>query len=148
MAMIDGGQAVYVAHAGARASAVSIGFTVGSKVPLLSTAIGRALVAARPCDQARKLISTAPLDRHTDVTILDRDSIAVDVTLTAKRGYAFVDGEFEAGVAAVAVPVMTVDSEASAIGISADAGRFEEPEFRQRVIETLRECAKVVAGLL
>ena len=148
MVMIDGNQAVYVAHAGARADAVSIGFTVGSKAPLLSTAIGRALVAACPWDQARDLIRTAPLERYTDVTSLDRDVIAKDITETIRRGYAFVEGEFEAGVAALAVPVATTGTGASALGMSADASRFGDPKFRQHVIDTLRDCAKAVAGLL
>lgn len=148
MAMIDGQQAVYVAHAGAKADTVSIGFTVGSRVPLLSTAIGRALVSACAGNEADELIRSAPLERFTGVTSMDRDEIAADVAASAKRGYAYVDGEFEAGVAAIAVPVMAGDAEPSALGVSGDAPRFENPEFRQHVVETLRECAKVVAGLL
>ncbi|GAB4350940.1 MAG: IclR family transcriptional regulator [Oricola sp.] len=148
MAMIDGLQAVYVAHAGARPDTVSIGFTVGSRVPLLTTAIGRALVSGCSPDEAEKLIRTAPLESHTDVTSTDRDAIAADVALSAQRGHAHVVGEFEAGVAAVAVPVVAAGAEPSALGVSGDAARFADEEFRHRVIETLRECAKVVAGLL
>lgn len=147
MAMIDGYQAVYVAHAGAKPYSVSIGFTVGSKVPLLSTAIGRALIATCSDVGAQELIANAPLERYTEQTNMDRDSIAADVALTAKRGYAYVDGEFEAGVAALAIPVRPERGEPSAIGVSGTAERFEDPASRQRILETLRECAKVMAGL-
>ncbi|WP_346910187.1 IclR family transcriptional regulator C-terminal domain-containing protein [uncultured Roseibium sp.] len=148
MAMIDGYQAVYVAHAGAKANSVSIGFTVGSKVPLLSSAIGRALVAACSCDVAEELIANAPLEQYTDVTEMDRAAIAADIAETAKRGYAYVDGEFEAGVAAIAIPVRPDQAEPAAIGVSGDVSRFEDPAVRQHIVDTLRECAKVVAGLL
>ncbi|MBS8262765.1 IclR family transcriptional regulator [Roseibium polysiphoniae] len=148
MAMVDGDQAVYVAHAGARANSVSIGFTVGSKLSLLSSAIGRALVAGYPDGEAEKLIAAAPLVPFTNATSMDRDAIAADITATAQRGYAYVVGEFEAGVAAVAVPVRPDNAEPSAIGVSGDASRFEDPKVRQNIIETLRECAKVVAELL
>lgn len=148
MAMIDGHQAVYVAHAGAKAEDVSMGFTVGSKVPLLSSAIGRALVAACPDGQAQELIENAPLERFTDATNLDRASVANDIELTANRGYAFVNGEFEAGVGALAVSVATNETGAAAFGVSADAARFEDAAFRQKVTDTLRACAKAVVGIL
>ena len=148
MAMIDGYQAVYVAHAGARADAVSLGFTVGSRLPLLSSAIGRALVAACPDEQTQDLIANAPLERHTKTTDMDRESIATDIAETAKRGYAFVDGEFEAGVAAIAIPIKPNQGDPAAIGVSGDAARLGDPRVQQSMIDTLRACAKVVAGLL
>jgi IclR family pca regulon transcriptional regulator len=148
MAMIDGHQAVYVAHAGAKAGAVSIGFTVGSRVPLLNTAIGRALVSICPADEAEELIGSAPLESYTDATNMSRDEIAADIFASARRGYAYVVGEFEAGVAAIAVPVMASGAEPSALGVSGDADRFADPDFRQHVIDTLRECAKVMSGLI
>ncbi|TYC64285.1 helix-turn-helix domain-containing protein [Rhodobacterales bacterium] len=148
MAMVDGDQAVYVAHAGAKANSVSIGFTVGSRLPLLSSAIGRALLAGFPAAEAEELIASAPLTPYTDVTNLDRASISADVAEISRRGYSSVIGEFEAGVAAIAVPIRSDNAEPGAIGVSGDASRFEDPQVRQNIIATLRECAKVLAGLL
>ena len=148
MAMIDGSQAVYVAHARERASAISIGFTVGSKVPLLTTAIGRALVSACPPEMAAELIRSAPLEAHTPSTQTDRNAIAEDIALTAKRGHAFVDDQFEAGVAAIAVPIRADGVEPSALGVSGSSEHFTDPAFTRAVIDTLRNCAKVVGGLL
>ena len=148
MAMIDGHQAVYVAHAGADTKPVSIGFTVGSRAPLLHTAIGRALVAACSPEQARELIANAPLERFTESTVLDRDAIAADVALTAKRGFAFVDGEFEAGVAAIATPVRSESGETASLGISGNSNRLRDEDYQNRVVDTLRECSKAVAALL
>lgn len=148
MAMIDGLDAVYVAHAGSDSRPASIGFTVGSRVPLLPSAIGRALVAACPSEKARELIANAPLERFTDSTVMDRDAIAADIALTAKRGFAFVEGEFEAGVAAIATPVRSESGEAASLGISGSASRLADGAYRNRVVETLRECSKAVAALL
>jgi IclR family pca regulon transcriptional regulator len=148
MAMIDGLQAVYVAHAGAGNRPASIGFTVGSRVPLLPSAIGRALVAACPPDKARELIADAPLERFTDRTVLDRAAIAADIALTAERGYAFVEGEFEAGVSAVATQVKSDSGEIASLGISGSASRLADEAYRNQVVDTLRECSKAVAALL
>jgi IclR family pca regulon transcriptional regulator len=148
MAMIDGYQAVYVAHAGADSRAVSIGFTVGSRAPLLQTAIGRALVSVSPPKRVKELIANAPIEQYTDRTEMDRDKIAVEIAAAANMGYAFADGEFEAGVAAIATPVKSDSSEIASLGISGSSARFKDEAFRQRVIDTLRDCAKAVAGLL
>lgn len=147
MAMIDGHQAVYVAHAGARPEAVSIGFTIGSKVPLLTTAIGRALLAGCEAPAAETLIADAPLEAHTERTTLDRAAISEDVADSRRRGYAFVEGQFEAGVAAIAAPVPD-GGEPAALGVSGDAARLADPARREEIVEALRECAKVVARLL
>mgnify|MGYP002852883777 CR=1 FL=1 len=97
---------------------------------------------------AEELIANAPLEQYTDATDMDRASIAADIAETAKRGFAYVDGQFEAGVAAIAIPVRPDQAEPAAIGVSGDVSRFQDPAARQHIIDTLRECAKVVAGLL
>ncbi|MGH6762522.1 MAG: IclR family transcriptional regulator domain-containing protein [Phyllobacterium sp.] len=148
MAMIDGYQAVYVAHAGVDAKSVSIGFTVGSRVPLLHTAIGRALVAGSAPEQVDDLTANASIERFTGSTIIDRKAIAEDIALTAERGFAFVDGEFEAGVAAIATPVRSATGEIASIGISGNSARLQDEDYRNRVIDTLRECSKAIAALL
>ncbi|WP_198174291.1 IclR family transcriptional regulator domain-containing protein [Mesorhizobium xinjiangense] len=148
MAMIDGLEAVYVAHAGADSRPASIGFTLGSRVPLLHTAIGRALVSSCPPEQARHLTENAPLERFTDSTVLDRETISADIASTSKRGYAFVDGEFEAGVAALATPVRSDSGEIASLGISGNSARLMDENYRNIAIDTLRECSKAVAGLI
>lgn len=148
MAMIDGLEAVYVAHAGAERRPASIGFTVGSRVSMLHTAIGRALVASCPPEQSLHLIDNAPLERFTPGTVLDRGAIAADIEATRQRGYAFMDSEFEAGVAAVAVPVRSDGGEIASLGISGNSARLRDEGYRNNVIDTLRECAKAIARLL
>jgi IclR family pca regulon transcriptional regulator len=148
MAMIDGYEAVYVAHAGGDTNTISIGFTVGSRLPLLPTSIGRALVAFSAPALRDDLIRNAPLQKFTAATVEDRDMIMKDITLTAERGYAFVDGEFEIGVAAIALPARTSGPEVAALGVSAASARFKEERFQRTVLETLSECSSAVSGLI
>ena len=148
MAMIDGYDAVYVAHAGGNKSMVSIGFTVGSRVPLLSTAIGRALVAFSSPERTKKILADAPLQKFTPTTVDRRSAIRKDLAAAVERGFAFADGEFEAGVAAVAVPVRPQSGEIAALGVSASSARFKSEPFRRSIVETLNECSNAVGGLL
>lgn len=148
MAMIDGHEAVYVAHAGGDASMISMGFTVGSRVPLLQTSIGRTLVAFSPPAVAADIMRNAPLQQFTNLTEQDRGAIEKEIAATVERGYCFVDGEFEAGVAALAVPIRRSAPETAALGVSASSARFKSDQFRQTVLETLSECSNAVSGLL
>jgi IclR family pca regulon transcriptional regulator len=148
MAMIDGDEAVYVAHAGSDKGMVSIGLTVGSRVPLLSTAIGRALVAFSDPAQSKFLLAQAPLEKTTSATLADRAQVRKEIARVAERGYAFADGEFEAGVAALAVPVRSRGAEIAALGVSARSTRFKSEPFRNSVLDTLNECSNAVGGLL
>ena len=148
MAMLDGMEAVYVAHSGSEAGMARIGFTIGSRVPLLSTGIGRVLVAASDADTARAAIGAAPLIAHTPLTLTDRQAVAREVEAIALSGHAFVDGEFEAGVAGLAVPIRTQSGTVAGLGLSAPRERFANGGFRREAVECLRECADAVSGLL
>ena len=60
----------------------------------------------------------------------------------------FADGEFEAGVAAIATPVRSATGEIASIGISGNSARLRDEAYRSRVIDTLRECSKAIGALL
>ncbi len=148
MAMLDGMDAVYVAHSGSEAGMARIGFTIGSRVPLLSTAIGRVLVAASDAEGAHAAIEGAPLHAYTPLTLTDRGAIARQVAEIAGTGHAFVDGEFEAGVAGLAVPIRTQSGTTAGLGLSAPGEKLADDGFRREAVDCLRECADAVAGLL
>lgn len=148
MAMIDGYEAVYVAHSGGDASTISIGFTIGSRLPLLHTSIGRALVAFSDPVTADDIIRNAPLQKFTAMTVEDRATISEDIAATREKGYAFVDGEFETGVAAIAVPVRATGQEIAALGVSASSARFKSHDFRKIVLSTLNDCSAAISGLI
>jgi len=148
LAMLDGREAVYVTHAGGETERARIGFTIGSRVPLLSTAIGRMLLAAGDAAAAAEAIRTAPLEPHTAATVLDRAAIAAAVREIATAGHALVDGEFEPHVAALAVPVAAASGEVPALGFSAASQRLADEAFRQEALATLKDCAGALAGLL
>ena len=148
LAMLDGAEAVYVAHAGGETERARIGFTIGSRVPLLSTAIGRMLLAASDAGMVAETIRTAPLEAHTQRTVLDRDMITEAVWKVAVARHALVDGEFEPDVAALAVAVPTASGEIAALGLSASSERLADEAFRRDALATLEDCAGALAGLL
>ena len=70
------------------------------------------------------------------------------VLVGAPNRDAFVEGEFEVGVAGLAGPIRTQSGTTAGLGLSAPRERFADEDFRREAVECLRECAGAVAGLL
>ena len=139
LATRDGIHAIYLAHAALENRAISIGLGVGSKVPVLSTGIGRALLVIASQDERSEILSRAPLEKHTTKSILDSSVIKQKVLEAEECGYAFADGEFEAGIAALALPFRRSSPFPLALGISSERERFSKT-YLQTALRTLRSC--------
>lgn len=140
LAMVDGDHAVYVAQSTLQNSRFTFGFTVGSRIPLLQTAIGRMLLAWGDADWSGKTIRTAELVQSTMSTQMDRDRIAEAVMATEDQGYSLVRDEFEDGITGLAVPIGTRGSVRAALGLSEPNELLTDAEL-PRLVSTLRRCA-------
>lgn len=149
LAMMDGGEAVYVAHADRDGGQVTMGFTIGSRIPLWPTAIGRALLVGQGEAALAELFAANPPARFTPLTKLTLGEIKAEVAKAALEGYAFADGEFEAGVAAIAVPVGGGPGPAQAVlGVSCPSGQLASAERRDQIHGLLHACAQALSGML
>ncbi len=144
LAIVDDTAAVYVAQSTLHDSDVSFGFTVGSRLPLLHTAIGRVMLAFGDRAWARHRLEDASFEPYTAKTIVDRTGIGEQISLCRERGYAIVDGEFEHGVSGFAVPVGRVDLKA-VVGTSMTSAQVRGKAKRNNIIEALRQVAGQLA---
>jgi IclR family acetate operon transcriptional repressor len=119
----DQRQVLYVAKADSP-QAVRPAAGVGSRNPLHSTGIGKALLAfGAEADAAS--YADAGLRAKTPNTITDPDRLAEELALTRERGYAIDDVENEDGVRCVAAPVRDHTGEVvAAMSVAAPAYRF------------------------
>ncbi|MEQ3750150.1 MAG: IclR family transcriptional regulator C-terminal domain-containing protein [Celeribacter sp.] len=147
LAMRDGASAVYVAQSSQQNARYTFGFTVGSRLPLLSTSIGRVLLAWGDEDWAREMIETGPIERFTPDTITDRDRIAAQVQEIRTRGVSIVAGEFEAGAVGISVPLGAVGTAEAALGFSEPMGDIA-PDSYARLTEILHRHAGEIAAAL
>ncbi|WP_169569310.1 IclR family transcriptional regulator [Sneathiella limimaris] len=148
-AMIDGLEAVYVAHSPGDPTMITIGFTVGSRLPLNATAIGRTLVAFSAPGKREYLLTHAPREAHTNATKTEIEDLRADLQTTAFQGFAFVSDEFEQGVSSLAVPVLQNDGElVGALGIVGPNPRFADEEQQKKRLALLRECASSIAMIV
>uniref|UniRef100_UPI0035B0EF6C IclR family transcriptional regulator n=1 Tax=Paenirhodobacter enshiensis TaxID=1105367 RepID=UPI0035B0EF6C len=147
LAMGDGTDAVYVAQGSQSNARYTFGFTVGSRLPLLTTSIGRMLLAWGDPDWAKGVIETAPLQPHTPETLLDRAAIARAVADSRATGVSITQGEFEAGATGIAVPVGPLGVAKAALGFSEPAATVP-PEDYDRCIAVLRRYAGNIAAVM
>ncbi len=145
LAMIDEQDAVYVAQAMSGRNRVSFGFTLGSRLPLLQTAIGRALLSIADPAFVENATTSAPVEAFTKASIVDRSQLATRIQEAQDLGYALVTSEFEAGVTGMAMPVHAASGAIMAIGISAIQQKFTDDKHEQS-LEVLRDCSRALAS--
>jgi DNA-binding IclR family transcriptional regulator len=73
---------------------------------LSTTAVGKALVAFAEDAEREKLLDELPLEELTGKSITDRDAFRAEIGKVRRQGYAVMDEENEAGMRAVAVPLL------------------------------------------
>lgn len=140
----DGNQVLYVAKADSP-QAVRPAARVGSRNPLHSTSIGKALLAFGP-EQLVEPYLQEPLVAKTPRTLTDPDLLLAEFDLIRRRGYSTDDVENEDGVRCVGAPVrdhtgLTV----AAISVAAPAYRFDLedlPRLAPHVIAAADELSR------
>ncbi len=147
LATRDGYDVIYLAHAALETRAISLGLGVGSRVPVLPTGIGRALLTIAPDDERTDVVAHAPLEPYTSKTIVNRDQLTKKLTEAEEKGYALTDGEFEAGIAALAIPFQRRGPFPVALGISSERERFTKT-YIQTAVRTLRSCRDHLADAI
>ncbi|GAA6202749.1 IclR family transcriptional regulator C-terminal domain-containing protein [Aquicoccus sp. SU-CL01552] len=147
LAMRDGAAAVYVAQSSQQNARYTFGFTVGSRLSLLSTSIGRMLLAWGDEAWAKEMIETLPIERFTSETLMDRDRIAAEVDAIRDSGASIVEAEFEAGAVGISVPVGPLGSAEAALGLSEPMSVISSPDY-PRLVEILHRHAGEIAEAL
>ncbi|MBX2879619.1 MAG: IclR family transcriptional regulator [Granulosicoccus sp.] len=135
---------VYVAQSHGRNSQVSFGFTIGSRLPLLHTALGRALLAAEDQNTANELIEGVEFTQFCSGTLMDRAAIQQEVITARDQGYALVSNEFENGISGLAVSVGRYGSRKGVVGFSAPTSEFRNKKSLLNDVSVLQECAQEI----
>jgi DNA-binding IclR family transcriptional regulator len=81
---------------------------------LHTTAVGKALVAFAEDSERERLLEELELEPLTERSITDRDAFRAEIDTVRRQGYAVMDEENEAGMRAVAVPLLNSQGNAFA----------------------------------
>ena len=144
LAVREGTRALYIARSAVSTARHSLGFSVGSTLPLLPTAVGRMLLASCTAGLRESLILQSQLTKLTSVTDMDRNSISQKIEIASAQGYAYSVSEFEMGAAGLAVPIPDMDNAQAALATTASVNQFEQEGELDRVLDILRRAAMLL----
>ncbi|KWX21325.1 IclR family transcriptional regulator [Mycolicibacterium wolinskyi] len=143
LAVRDGPQVLYLERMSGRAS-VPIVSTVGSRLPLHCTGVGKVLLAHAPKDVERQAL--ANLTRVTPYTITTPNVLVAQLEQIRRDGVATTVEEMSLGACSMAVPVIRAsdDTVAAAIGVVVPTLKRD----RQRLLGALQVAARGIGRLL
>lgn len=84
---------------------ISVPLHIGSTLPSYCTSIGKVLLAALPPEQLTEYLGSAPFPKRTSKTLTEAVELEAELRLVRQQNWAISDGELEAGLRSIAVPV-------------------------------------------
>jgi DNA-binding IclR family transcriptional regulator len=135
-----GDEVVVLARTGGQ-GAFQLSDRVGVVRPAHCTALGKVMLAAMTDEQLARFLRRADLKSYTPKTITSAEALRREVATVRRAGMAFDDGEFDAELRCVALPVRDFSGQViGAIGISGPVWRLSIEALQKRA-RTVRAAA-------
>jgi DNA-binding IclR family transcriptional regulator len=128
--------------------AINTGIEMGDRLDSHCTAAGKAILAFSPEEVLESVVEDRGLPDHTPFTITDEDALREELSsIPGDLPWAAYDrSERARGVKAIANPI--TDESETAIGafsVCLPNHRFEDTEYRDRVLNRLREAGSTIS---
>ncbi len=144
LAVLDGDEIVFVARA-ATHRIVSVGLSVGSRLPACCTSMGRVLLAFSSEAEQSNYLAHVKLVRHTRHSIVTRAAQRAELARARAAAYALVDQELEIGLRSLAVPVRRPGGPViAAMSVGVQAARVDCETMVRHYLPALRAAAEEV----
>ena len=141
LAVRDGTEVLYLDRLGGSAS-VPVVSTVGSRLPLHATGVGKVLLAHAPPEVQREVL--ADLTRVTAYTVTAPGTLQRQLEAVLTDGWATTTEEMSLGACSVAVPVLRDGTAVAALGMVVASVRHDLP----RLVSALQVTARGIARSL
>lgn len=103
---LDGDNIIYLArHTSSRV--LSVGLSVGSRLPAYRTSMGRVMLADLPKHELAEYLGRVKIKKWTSKTVSSKTGMTSLLAQVASDRYALVDGELAPGIRSLAVPIRT-----------------------------------------
>ena len=129
---LDGTDAVYIYKEESLQNSVRMVSKVGSRIPLYCSAVGKAITADMPREQADSIWKKSRICALTEHTITNYSDFIHALDEVRQLGYALDNEENEIGVRCIAISLPDYKGRAKyAISISAPVSRMPDSRIRQ-----------------
>jgi IclR family transcriptional regulator, acetate operon repressor len=126
-------------------TAVQVEAHVGTRVPLHTTALGKAILAHLPLERVDAIVDRHGLEPKTARTITDRRELDEELAEIRDRGVAFDREERIEGLNCVAAPVSSTNGRIlGALSVAGPSNRVRGERFTEELPERVLEAANVV----
>jgi IclR family pca regulon transcriptional regulator len=148
LALQDGDSLVYVERI-RTSQIININLHVGSRLPLFSTSLGRALLCETPKEWVEEYMDRIDDDRIADYVGGGKRSLLKLLEETRRLGYSLNDEEFVKGLRAVAAPIRGANKEIiAAIGIAVPSSRVTVADLKRDYARELISTAEKISMVL
>jgi len=125
-----------------------ISTAAGSRLPVNTTAVGKAILSGLPDEELDEIINGIPLVKFTEYTICDQTALLDNIKKVRSSGYAEDFEELEIGLTCVAAPIFNHTGKAfAAISISGPTSRMSE-EIRKGMGKSLVQVTQEISKML
>lgn len=144
LAELDGSDIVYTGRVEVP-KIVSVGVTVGSRLPSASTALGRVLLAEIPDTELHDVLNTPSLSMYIPRIRFTAEQIRSRLQTVRDQGWAESDEDLQYGVQAIAAPLRGEDGRViAAIGLGTHTSEIGKEIVRERYLPLLIETARSI----
>jgi len=148
LSVADGDEIVYLARSTAN-RVMSVGLSVGSRLPSYCTSMGRILLAALPDDRLDAYLKRTDAIALTPKTVTGKKLLKEIILSVRRDDYAVTDEELELGLRSIAVPVRTRSGRVvAAMNIGVHVARVSLLQMVERFLPILQENARALAQVL
>jgi len=146
--VLDGEEIVYIARASQR-RVLSIGLSVGSRLPAYCTSMGRVLLGALPTTEARGVLDRSARRKLTPSTVTAIERLIEILDETRRVDFALIDQELEIGLRSIAVPLRNERGKVlAAVNVGLQAARMTPADMQREVLPRLRALQAELSPLL
>ncbi len=147
LAVEDRGEAIYIAQIECRKTMRAIA-RPGGRAAMHASGVGKALLAALPDDEVRRIVELQGLAGATPKTITDAGRLKAEIQAIRKRGFAIDDEENAVGLRCVAAAIRDENAKAiAAVSLSGPTARIDD-ERLQPLGDAVREAAAQITEAL
>jgi len=144
LAELDGSDIVYTARVEVP-KIVSVGVTVGARLPSASSALGRILLADVSDTELRDILRTPTMSMFIPRTHFTAEEIRPRLQLVREQGWAESDEDLQYGVQAIAAPIRGDDGRVvAAIGVGTHTSEISKEIVRERYLPLLLSTAQQI----
>jgi IclR family pca regulon transcriptional regulator len=148
LSVLDGDEIVYLARSAAK-RVMSVGLSVGSRLPAYCTSMGRVLLSALPAAELAAYFERVELKALTPKTTNNKERLLQIIERTQSNGFALADEELELGLRSIAVPIRNrMNRVVAAMNIGVHASRVSAEEMVSRFLPVLQENAATFVHVL